>query len=271
MADASFGERPNDSMWTALRTQTRVVSALVLREVRTRFGESKIGYAWALIEQIGHIFALMGIYIILGRRSPVGQSLLLFFITGLMPYMMYEKVATRVCSAISGNKALLNLPTVKNFDVMLSRAILEGATLLVVFGLMLGVLVAVGVEEARPIYPLTLAAALGATWLLGLGVGIVNAMITVVYKSWDHVFRIVTRPLYIASGVFFMVEHFPPPISTYLLYNPVLHGVEWTRAAFYEGYGRFSIDRGYLLMWAIISTMAGLALEKRLRKKIMVT
>src|ERR1700736_2237433 len=41
-----------------LRTQGRVVHALIIRETRTRFGDSKLGYGWALLEPTAHILML---------------------------------------------------------------------------------------------------------------------------------------------------------------------------------------------------------------------
>jgi len=50
-----FGER--------LRNQCRVIHALIIRETRTRFGDSKLGYGWALLEPILHITLLSLVFL----------------------------------------------------------------------------------------------------------------------------------------------------------------------------------------------------------------
>ena len=260
----------SQGMLHAFIVQMRVISALVLRETRTRFGHSKIGYAWALLEPIASVYILLLVYQMFGRHTPVGTSLELFFITGFMPYMIYDRTATRLAGAITANKALLNLPIVKNVDVIFGRAILELATELVVLFLMLGGLAVAGIEDAIPRDPLRLAAAIGMCWLLGIGIGSLNAVLNVLIKSWDNVFRLVTRPLYLLSGIFFMPEKLPSPFNEWFLWNPVLHGVEWFRSGFYEDYGKYSLDRGYLTIWVLTSLLLGFVLERKMRRKLFV-
>jgi tetratricopeptide (TPR) repeat protein len=50
--------RPLPDFLDQLRSQRRVIRALIIRETRTRFGDSKLGYGWALLEPIMHIALL---------------------------------------------------------------------------------------------------------------------------------------------------------------------------------------------------------------------
>ena len=258
------------TMLGAARVQLRVICALVLRETRTRFGHSRLGYAWALVEPIASVIVLSLVYLTMGRHTPVGTSLELFFITGFMPYMIYDKTAKRVGGSISANKALLNLPIVKNVDVILGRAILELGTELTIMLILLGTLFAFGVSEAVPRDPLRLANAVLVAWLLGVGIGSINAVINALFKSWDNIFNILTRPLYLLSGIFFVPERVPPPLKDWFLLNPVLHAVEWFRSSFYEDYGKFSLDTRYLLTWVFATLIIGFALERKMRRKLFV-
>ena len=252
----------------AFAIQIRVIGALILRETRTRFGASQFGYVWALVEPIGHVVVLGFVYYLFGRKTPVGTSLELYFITGIFPYFLYEKTGTRLSGAITANKALLNLPMVRNLDVIFARAILEMATILVVLLILIGALFLYGVEEAIPFDPVQAGEAFLAMWLFGTGIGSINAVINSINKSWDNIFRLFTRPIFLLSGIFYSADHFPEPFRTYLLYNPIVHGVEWFRSAFYEGYSIETLDKPYLIAWAFWSLVAGLALEWVMAKKI---
>ena len=255
-------------MAEAFVIQARVIGALILRETRTRFGASKIGYVWALLEPIGHVVVLGFVYFLFGRKTPVGNSLELYFITGIFPYFLYEKTGTRLSGALTANKALLNLPMVRNLDVIFARAILELATILVVLLILIAGLVLAGVEEAIPFNPVQAGEAFLVMWLFGTGIGSINAVINSINKSWDNIFKLLTRPIFLLSGIFYSVDHFPEPFRTYLLYNPIIHGVEWFRSGFYEDYSVETLDKPYLIAWAFCSLVAGLALEWVMAKKI---
>lgn len=70
-----------------LRTQCRVIRALIIRETRTRFGDSKLGYGWALLEPMLHIALLSATFFVLMRgQPPIGSHFFLFYYTGLVRY-----------------------------------------------------------------------------------------------------------------------------------------------------------------------------------------
>ena len=72
-----FGER--------LRTQCRVIQALIIRETRTRFGDAKLGYGWAVLEPILHITMLSAVFSLLMQgRPPIGTHFFIFYFTGLI-------------------------------------------------------------------------------------------------------------------------------------------------------------------------------------------
>ena len=70
-----------------LKTQARVIHALIIRETRTRFGDARLGYGWALIEPILHILLLSAVFSLLVRgRPPIGAHFFVFYYTGLIRY-----------------------------------------------------------------------------------------------------------------------------------------------------------------------------------------
>ena len=125
--------RPTPGFVQRLCTQARVVHALIIRETRTRFGDSRLGYGWALIEPILHIALLAAMFSLLMRgRPPIGTHFFLFYFTGLVPYLIFVHASTSMMHAVTSNGALLQLPPVKPFDAILARGLLEFATDIVV-------------------------------------------------------------------------------------------------------------------------------------------
>src|SRR3954451_12483822 len=82
-----LGERPvraprpprqQPGLLERLRSQRRVVRALIIRETRTRFADTRLGYGWALIEPMLHIALLSATFAVLMHgRPPIGPD---FFI-----------------------------------------------------------------------------------------------------------------------------------------------------------------------------------------------
>jgi len=83
-------ERPPPGLFERLCTQCRVIHALVIRETRTRFGDAKLGYGWALLEPILHITMLSAVFsLMMQGRPPIGTHFFVFYFTGLVPYLMF--------------------------------------------------------------------------------------------------------------------------------------------------------------------------------------
>ncbi len=177
--------------------------ALIIRETRTRFGESRLGYGWAVIEPLVHITVLWVMFSLLmhGQPPPIGRSFFVFYFTGLFPYHLFIHTSGNMVHAIPNNGSLLQLPLVTKFDVVLARGIVEVVTDLVVALILLSGFCALGFAGA-PDDVWNACLALIAIAGLGCGTGFVNAMIGQRIRSWDKIWVQATRVLYFASGIF---------------------------------------------------------------------
>ncbi|MGH6981758.1 MAG: ABC transporter permease [Stellaceae bacterium] len=252
------------------RIQVRVISALVRRETRAHFGEYRLGYLWAVIEPGAHLAALVILFIyILHRHIPVPGSSMLFFLTGLVPWFVCYKIAVYLTASIAGNRSLLQLPLVKPLDVAISRAILEAATYIVVAFLFFGMLYASGNDAAIPQDPFAVAGAVIVLVTLGFGIGLINTVIYSVFAQWSFLFSTIFGPLYLLSGIFFLVDEIPQPFRDYLLFNPILHLIVWFRMGFYPTYPHAYLDRGYAVWCAVGALVLGLGLFRISIRKLL--
>lgn len=251
-----------------LRTQGRVVIALMLREMRLRSVHSRLSYLLALLEPILQLAMMMGIFSLIGRRPDFGTSLLLFLGTGIMPYFLFTHVSGRTTGAIRASGLVRALTAVQPLDIMLARSLLETATLLVVAVLLFAVIYASGVREAIPIRPMLAIEGFAATALLAIGVGLINGVIGAFFRLWAVVYGVLSRSLIFLSGVFFVPDFMPPSIRYVLSWNPLLHGLEWFRSGFYLTYPTLTLDKSYLLGFGLASLLIGLALERVFRARL---
>jgi capsular polysaccharide transport system permease protein len=111
----------------------RAIVALMLREMSTRFGRTPGGYVWAILEPIGALIVLAVVFSILLRVPSLGNSFLLFYASGYLPYTVYATVAASVQTAIMFSKPLLMYPAVSWLDAILARFVLNFLTGVVIF------------------------------------------------------------------------------------------------------------------------------------------
>ena len=253
-------------MENALITQSRVIGALILRETRTTFGESQLGYLWAIINPALGIAVLVAIFAAVGRVAPYGPSLALFFATGFLIFELYKKLSGSLLLALDSNKALMVYPLVQGTDVLIARALLIIATYILVMIVFFGGLIVLRLAQL-PAHLENVSAAIFATALLGIGVGTTNAVIYSLFRTWKQIEQIITRPLFFMSGIFYVPHSFPSEIVSVLSWNPVIHVVEWMREGYYPSYNSVILDKPYVLFVALVLIVIGFGGERLYRKK----
>lgn len=252
-----------------IRVHVRVVGALVRREMRAHF-ESRIGYLWALLMPAMHLGGFMLVFTYLIKRHvPLGTSTPLFLLTGIVPYFLYSKMATYVSGAVGSNRALLVLPPVKVSDVIVARVVLEATTYLFVGFIMFFILYLGGISEAIPYDPLAVMDACSLAICLGLGVGMINIVIVSYIPSWMTFFGMLTFPLWMFSGIWFLPEQVPQPYRDYMLYNPLMHVVLMFRKAFYWNYKAVYLDSSYAVVVIGLTLAMGLTLMQVARRRVL--
>ena len=252
---------------SALKVQGRVIYALMMREVHTIYGSSRLGYLWALIQTMWGIFVFWGLRYAMGATAPHGMHILMFLITGFGLYNIFNSIITKCMSAVSGNKALLTFPQVTPVDLMVSRMIIVWATELLAALL----LIAVGMLFGVPVYITDFggfAAILLLTPLLGLGVGMTLASLAVLYPTLEKIVPMVLRIMFFVSGLFYSATMLPSYVLEYLWYNPMLQIIEWGRVCLSRGYTTIDYSELYLASVTLISLCFGLLFERYVRGRV---
>lgn len=235
----------------------RPIMALMLREMAATYGRSPGGWLWAIAEPVAAIALLAAIFQMAFDAPPLGRSFILFYATGYLPFMLFTDVSMKVANALRFSRQLLAYPVVAPLDALLARLALNLATHLVVFGLVLAIIGAM--TETGALYdPPKLLAALGLTALLAFGVGCLNCVLFHRVPLWERAWQIVTRPLFLISGVFFLVEDIPADYREVALWNPLLHLTSLSRDGTYLTYDAPDASAFYVAVTGLVCMGLGL-------------
>jgi capsular polysaccharide transport system permease protein len=227
-------------------SRARVIVALAIREMGTKFGRSAGGYLWALAEPLGGILLLAFAFSLALRTPPLGTSFILFYATGIIPFTMFASMSKGVAGAIASNKGLLNFPVVTALDAVIAKFALNFlTTFLVATILFAGVVLGLGLHVNLDLAALATAFSLAA--LLGLGVGTTNCVLFGFFPTWKNVWAVLTRPLFIVSGVFFTFESVPRSFQDVLWWNPLVHVIAVMRSGVYGAYDPAFVSYPYVV------------------------
>ena len=246
----------------------RTVAALVLREMATTYGRSPGGYLWAVLEPVGAI-ALLSLVFSMAFRSPsLGENFAMFYATGYLPFSLYMGTQARIAQSISFSKPLLAYPAVTFADAIMARFALNLITQAMVFIVVIGGIATI--YDVRLIVDVPVAIlGLGLAGLLGLGVGALNCFLVAVLPLWANVWTIVTRPLFLVSGIFFIFEDLPESFRDVIWWNPLLHVVGLVRRAFYPTYDAAYVSVAYAAAIGSLCLFFGLLLLGRYHRDIL--
>jgi capsular polysaccharide transport system permease protein len=255
---------PEPTFTSALRIQLRIIWAVTLREVRTRFGRHQAGYAWAFVEPIGNVYLMTFIFSLFGRVPPLGTDYVTFFLTGYMPYYMFRNISSKGIATIISNKSLLSYPLVSTLDLMLGRTLLEFITAATVVIILMGGAVILGHPAPADVY--TVAIAFFSLTFVAIGMGLINGVVGALVPVWGRLLPWVSRVLYFTSGIFFLPSRLPQAAQDVIWWNPLTHCIEWVRKGYYPHYAPSVFDPVYVMFFGLATIAIGLFINKAARR-----
>lgn len=250
------------------RIMLAVWKAMFLREAVARISAVRMGWLWILLVPILHVAVLLVLFTVIRMRVVPGVEVAIWLMVGLIGFELAQYSALRGMDAISQNAQLFVYRQVKPVDAVLVRVSLEGYLLLLVFAILLFGAALFGFDVV-PGNPLTVLLAFVGLWLNGVGLALILAVAAELILETRRVVPTVFRALYLLSGVIIPISVIPQPYREWAMLNPLAHGVEISRQAYFPLYHAApEANLGYLYGWALVSIFFGLSLQIRFARKI---
>jgi len=231
--------------------------AMFMREAISRTMADRMGWFWMIFEPAAFTLIMVAIRgFIRGDRLIVGADFIPWMIVGLMGFFLVREGMFRGLGAVSANSALFAYRQVQPVDPVLVRNFLEGMLRTFIFLLFIGggVLLGLDLNPDNAIYAM---AAWFSLWCLGLGAGLVVSVAGTLVPEVGKVVHMLSMPLLILSGVIFPLNHLPHWLLSYLMYNPIVHGLEALRLGFFDGY---KVVHGTSMTYFWLFTLSTIAL-----------
>lgn len=254
---------------SAWKIQRRVISALMMRELITRFGRENIGFLWIMAEPL--LFAaLVGIlWRFMRGQAEHGIGVVAFVATGYIPLVMFRTTLSRAVRAFSANSSLLYHRQVTLLDLILVRFIIEW------IGSMMAYVVIAAVLIMFDLFPIP--ADMGyflVGWVLyglfTLSAVLILAPLTELSETIEKFVPVTTYLMVPFSGTFNLTSWLPRNVRDVLLYSPPVSGMELMRYGIWGDQITPYYDIPYTIAVSMVCMAIGLLLCRKIRKVLIV-
>lgn len=250
-----------------LERQTRIVSALMIREMTTRYGRDGLGFAWIVIEPMSFCVGVLILWSLTRPPFEHGIRLQAFSLTGYMCIILLRHMISYSFTAIQANIGLMHHRLVKPLHILISRNLLELGGTTATFVLVYIALLALGLIEIPDDFLLAYCGWLMMAWL-SAGLAMTMTGLAIRFEAIERIVGLLTYVLIPLSGAFFMVAWLPPAAQKIILYIPFPHAVEMLRAGVFGPFVETHYDWFYALAWGMILNLVGLLLVATSRDQI---
>jgi len=255
------------SLMQSFAIQRRVIRALLLRELITRFGRQNIGVLWLVAEPMIFTLGVAAFWAASGANHGSNLPIVAFAITGYSSVLMWRNSVGRCIGGIEQNASLLYHRNVRVMDVLATRILLEMAGATASFLVLTVAFFSIEwiqppVDSLRVVAGWFMLAWFGAA--LALSVGAAAAFSHLVERIW-HPISYLLFPL---SGAAFMVDWLPPAGRDFVLMLPMVHAVELIREGYFGDVVRTHYDMGYMVGCNLALTLSGLFLMHAAARRV---
>ena len=255
------------SFWESLIIQKRVIGALLMREIITRYGRNNIGFLWLFVEPLLMTLIMVLMWKFFNVNNISTLNIVAFTITGYPMMMMWRNASNRAIGSISANMSLLYHRNVRVLDTIFARMLLEIAGATIAQIAIMSVLIAVRwIEMPADIFYMLLAWLLMAMFAIGLG--LIICSVAFHFEPFGKVWGTISFVMMPLSGVFFFVHNLPQQLQHYVLMLPMVHGTEMFRAGYF---GNSVITYGnpwFILLCNLVLLLLGLAMVTKFSKGV---
>ncbi|MBL8303437.1 MAG: ABC transporter permease [Ideonella sp.] len=251
----------------SLAIQWRVIHALLMREVLTRFGRHNIGFFWLFVEPMLFTLGVTALWTALRAVHGSDIPITVFALTGYSSVLLWRNMPGRCVGAIEPNRALMFHRNVRVIDVFLARILLEFVGTTISFFVLSIVFIALEMMEPPENILQVVAGWLMLAWF-GASMGLLMGAFAERSDLIDKIWQPLSYLLFPLSGAAFLVDAFPPGARDVLLLLPMVSGVEFLREGYFGSHFTPHYSLVYMASVCLVMTVLGLAEIRTMGKRM---
>jgi ABC-type polysaccharide/polyol phosphate export permease len=252
---------------------------LTLRELRSRYKRSVLGWTWSLLNPLSNVIILSLVFGGLLRiEPPVGDPsglhvFALFLLCGLIPWNFFSSSVNGSMGALLGNANLIKKVYFPREILVLSTVFSLVATMLIEMGVLMVILLFFG-NMVIPWIPAVLFL-IAIETVLVFGIGLVLSAANVYFRDVQHLVGILIQALFYSAPIVYplsfvdrIAKDHGQWIATVYRLNPLVVMVQAFRAALYDLRFPPLLHVVYLLVWAFGLLFFGLWVFRKLDRRV---
>ncbi|MCG7407942.1 ABC transporter permease [Paenibacillus sp. ACRRX] len=241
---------------------------LVVRDLRTRYKESVLGFFWTLINPLIMLLIYSIAFKTIMRMDIENYSIFLF--SGLLPWLYHQTVIAGNTSIIVNNSGLIKKVYFPYEILPLSTTIAGAVNYLLCLIVLLVSMVYVGIPITINLvyFPIILLIQM----ILILGMSMILSALNVFFRDLEHIVSLLMMAWFYLTPIFYPLTMVPEKYSHFFYLNPMTHLEQAYRQIFYYGKAPeftnllmcFAFSVGFLLVGTILFNL----LKKRFAEEL---
>ncbi|EXS68684.1 ABC transporter permease [Sphingobium sp. Ant17] len=249
--------------------QVRVIHALMIRELITRFGRDNIGFLWIMAEPLLFAGLVGALWHFTHGATEHGINVIAFVATGYIPITLFRHGVSRSVAVFTVNQSLLYHRQIKIVDFILTRFVIEFLGGMMAYLFMAIVLMIFGQFPMPADFGLLIAG-----WFLYssfcFAICLIIAPLSEMSEAMEKFIPATTYIMIPFSGLFYMLSWLTPAAREFLLLSPFVNGMEMMRKGIWGDQVTVYYNIWNPIICSAVAALIGLILCRRVRRMLTV-
>ncbi len=205
--------------WNELYQSRELFDTMILRDIKIRYKQTVLGVGWAVLQPLATMTIFTLVFGSFEGVKPVGIPYPLFVLAGLVPWTFFTNAVTSSGTSLLNQQHMLSKIYFPRLYIPASTAgayLVDMAIGLCLFGFLLPFF-----RYVPSINVVFLPFAIVLTFAAALGLGLIFASMTILYRDLRFVIPFLMQVMMYASPLFFQPKILPRPIQLLVSINPV--------------------------------------------------
>lgn len=217
---------------------------LVLREIKSRYKNSVLGFLWSLLNPLGMMLVFVVIFGILRPQADI-ERYPIFLLCGLLPWNYFSDSVFGSLNSISQGAGLVKKVYFPREILPIAEVLSQLVNFLLAFIVLFVALLIVGTKFSPWLWMLPIIIIIQTCFQIGLG--LILSTLNVFYRDTGMIINVAILAVFFLTPIFYSVDYFPETITLldrdwplrriFYILNPMASIINLYRDLLYWGRG----------------------------------